>query len=191
MPHDWQINDESCYDAKFEYHNPAADGAEAVLTLTGFKEGWKQAMGDLLDGMADSWRWNVKCAIPDEGFDIVDGYIEVPYRVSPTCVAKKGTVLKAQGRTYTVPEEVEVVLPTEIILAHVDQKSMLICRAIHEGTGLRADGKRINSGGVCLPMGVLIACGFDPDAADEPDATSIFTSLSNPFGSRDPDAQWT
>ena len=59
MPHDWQINDESCYDAKFEYQNPAADGAEAVLTLTGFKEGWKQAMGDLLDGMADSWRWNV------------------------------------------------------------------------------------------------------------------------------------
>ena len=80
----------------------------------------------------------------------------------------------------------------EFLLAHVDATTMLICRGIHEGTGLRPDGRRINSGGLGLPTGVLHACGFDPDAPDEPGPSSLFAALPNPFGAgHDADSRWT
>jgi hypothetical protein len=182
---DWKINDESCYDADFEYVGPGE------TRLSGFRAGWRRVLGGLLDAVAD-WRWNLRVVVPDEGFDVVDGFIEVPYRISPTCVARKGAVLAFEGREFVVRADTEVVLPTEIVLAHVDATTMLICRGIHEGTGLRPDGKRINSGGLGLPAGVLHACGFDPDAPDEPEPSSLFAALPNPFGAgHDADSRWT
>ena len=100
---DWKINDESCYDADFEYVGPGE------TRLSGFRAGWRRVLGGLLDAVAD-WRWNLRVVVPDEGFDVVDGFIEVPYRISPTCVARKGAVLAFEGREFVVRADTEVVL---------------------------------------------------------------------------------
>ena len=82
------------------------------------------------------------------------------------------------------------VLPTEIILAHLDPKTLLYCKGTHEGTGLRSDGLQINSRGMGLPSGILHACGFNPD---EPEESTLCEATSNYFGfsSGSNDTKWT
>lgn len=181
---EWWINDETCYSEVFEFIHPEED-----TRLTGFKADWRPVIGGVTDElMVKSFMWNVRVAVPPDGFDVVAGLIQVPYRVSPTATAPAGAVLKFRDRTFRVRETTEIVLPTEIVRASVDPVDNSIVRCVHEGTCLRGDGRKINSGGVGLPKGMLLACGFDPDAAEVTDtfadaAARVFRGLPSPFKS--------
>ena len=86
-------------------------------------------------------------------------------------------------------------LPTEVVLGFVDPRTFLYVRGVRLGTGLRADGREITSGGAGLPAGVLHACGCDPDeepgtGGDSP--VGMFQRLSQRFSGADGDASgWT
>lgn len=152
-------------------------------------------IGGVADDLAATWRWNLRVAVPPDGFDVVDGLIEVPYRVSPTATAEAGATLRFGGREFRVRETTAVVLPTEIVLAAVDPRTFRIRRCVHEGTGLRGDGLKITSGGVGLPTGILVACGFDPDAPEAPTlaaaAATVLSTMASPFKDAAQDARWT
>ena len=103
--------------------------------------------------------------VPDDGFEIFDELIEVPYRVSPVARVPAGAVLRHGGRAFRVGDATEVVLPSEYINARVDRRTYRWVAAERVAVEARTDGRSVNTGGEALPVGIPIACGIDVSEA--------------------------
>ena len=76
----WTVLNKQQFSHDWSFTYKARDGSNAVVDL----EAWEESLRGLLtDVPPDDFYWNVKLHVPDDGFEIFDELIEVPYRVSP------------------------------------------------------------------------------------------------------------
>ena len=116
----WTVLNKQQFHHDWSFTYKARDGSNAKVDL----EAWEESLRGLLtDVPPDDFYWNVKLHVPDDGFEIFDELIEVPYRVSPVARVPAGAVLRHGGRAFRVGDATEVVLPSEYINARVDRGS--------------------------------------------------------------------
>jgi hypothetical protein len=158
----WTVLNKQQFHHDWSFTYKGRDGSNAVVDL----EAWEESLRGLLtDVPPDDFYWNVKLHVPDDGFEIFDELIEVPYRVSPVARVPAGAVLRHGGRAFRVGDATEVVLPSEYINARVDRRTYRWVAAERVAVEPRTDGRSVNTGGEALPVGIPIACGIDVSEA--------------------------
>ena len=158
----WTVLNKQQFSHDWSFTYKARDGSNAKVDL----EAWEESLRGLLtDVPPDDFYWNVKLHVPDDGFEIFDELIEVPYRVSPVARVPAGAVLRHGGRAFRVGDATEVVLPSEYINARVDRRTYRWVAAERVAVEARTDGRSVNTGGEALPVGIPIACGIDVSEA--------------------------
>lgn len=158
----WTVLNKQQFSHDWSFTYKSRDGTNAKVDL----EAWEESLRGLLtDVPPDDFDWNVKLHVPDDGFEIFDELIEVPYRVSPVARVPAGAVLRHGGRAFRVGDATEVVLPSEYITARVDRRTYRWVAAERVAVEARTDGRSVNTGGEALPVGIPIACGIDVSEA--------------------------